>query len=88
MDAKILAGIAAALVTTTAEAKVRSQEYGIDPEFRKLVRHTRELHFFMLVELLFNDALLTEYFHGLLESTGNSIRELEALSEMPDGKMQ
>ena len=41
MDAKVFARIAAALVSATAEAKVRSQEYGIDPEFRKIGRHSR-----------------------------------------------
>jgi hypothetical protein len=88
MDAKVFARIATALVSATDAAKVRAKEYGIDPQFREIVRHARELHFLMVEQLLFNEALSTEYYHGLLESTGNSIKELEALSEMPDGKMQ
>lgn len=88
MDAAELARITAALVGAIAEAKVRAKEYGIEPEFREIVRHSREMHFLLLEALLADKALSTEYYRGLSESTNNSIEQLETLAEMPDGKMQ
>jgi hypothetical protein len=41
MDADELARITGTLVTAIAEAKARAKEYGIDPEFREIVRHAR-----------------------------------------------
>ena len=54
VDAAELARITAALVGAIAEAKVRAKEYGIDPEFREIVRHAREMHFLLLEALLAN----------------------------------
>ena len=83
-----LARITSALVSAIAEAKVRAKEYGIDPEFRDIVRLAREMHFLLREALLANKALSTEYYRGLVGSTDNSIEQLEALAEMPESKMQ
>ena len=88
MDAAELTRITDALVGAIAEAKVRAKEYGIEPEFREIVRHAREMHFLLLEALLADKALSTEYYRGLSDSTNNSIEQLEALAEMPDGRMQ
>ena len=88
MEVAELARITATLVGAIAEAKVRAKEYGIDPEFREIVRHAREMHFLLLEALLANKTLATEYYRGLVDSTDNSIEQLEALAELPDGKMQ
>ena len=44
-----------------AEAKARAQVQGIDPEFREIVRHAREMHDLLLEALAANDRLATEY---------------------------
>jgi hypothetical protein len=46
------------------------------------------MHFLLLDALLANAGLRSEYHRGLSESTNNSMEQLEALAEMPDGKMQ
>jgi hypothetical protein len=75
-------------VGAIAEARARAKDHGIDPEFREIVRHAREMHFLLLEALLANEPLSTEYYRGLSESADNSIEQLEALAEMPDGRMQ
>ena len=88
MDAAALARITGTLVTAIVEGKARAKEYGIDPEFREIVRRAREMHFLLLEALLANKALSTEYYRGLSESADNSIEQLAELAEMPDGRMQ
>ena len=88
MEAYELARITGTLVAAIVEAKARAKEYGIDQEFRESVRHAREMHFLLLDAVLANEALQTEYYRGLSESADNSIEQLEALAELPDGKMQ
>ena len=87
MDADELPRIAATLVGAVTEAKARAQELGIDAEFRELVRHSREMHDLLIEGLIENEPLSTEYLRGLGESAGNTIGQLEALAEMPDGRM-
>lgn len=83
-----LARMLGTLIVAIADAKTRAKESGIDPEFREVVRHAREMHF-LLLEFLAEHRLSTnEYYRGVSESTDNSIEQLEALAEMPDGRMQ
>lgn len=88
MDAHEIARIAATLVGAVTEASARAQELGIDAEFRELVRHSREMHDLLIEGLVENEPLSTAYLRGLGESAGNTIEQLEALAEMPDGRMQ
>jgi hypothetical protein len=88
MNADELARITGTLVTAIAQAKTRAKKSGIDPEFRKLVRHSREMHDLLLEAMMANEALQTEYLSGLSVTAENAIEHLEALAEMPDGKMQ
>jgi hypothetical protein len=44
MNADDLARIAAALVAAIAQAKTRARTFGIDPDFREIVRQAREMH--------------------------------------------
>jgi hypothetical protein len=87
MDADDLARIAATLVAAIAQAKVRANEFGIDPDFREIVRHAREMHDLLLEALIENEPLSTAYLRGLSDATENTIEHLEALAEMPDGKI-
>ena len=88
MDAALLARVAAALVSEIAEAKVRATEHGIDSEFCEFTRHCRAMHVLLLDVLLVDKALSTPYYRGLVTSADNSIEQLEALAESPNGKMQ
>ena len=88
MDTDELARIASGLLKAIAEANAMAKEFGIGPQFRELVQHAREMHELLIEALLADESLSTEYLHGLSESTGNAIEQLEALEDMPDGKMQ
>lgn len=87
MDVAEFARIAATLVATVTEASARARELGIDAEFRELVRHAREMHDLLIEALIENAPLSTAYLHGLGESAGNTIEQLEALATRPNGKM-
>jgi hypothetical protein len=56
MDADELARITGTLVTAIAEAKTRAKESGIDPEFREIVRHAREMHDLLVEAMIANKA--------------------------------
>jgi hypothetical protein len=86
MDADELAHITGTFVV--AEAKARAHVQGIDPEFREIVRHAREMHDLLLEALAANERLATEYVRGLGDAAANSIEQLEALAALPDGRMQ
>jgi len=88
MDADELARIAAALVGAIAEASAHVKDFGIDSQFRELVRRTREMHDLLVEAMIANEALQTEYLSGLSVTAENAIDQLEALATMPDGKMQ
>lgn len=87
MNADDLARIAATLVTAIGQAKARVRELGIDPDFREIVRHAREMHDLLIEALIENEPLLTAYLRGLSDTTQNAIEQLEALAAMPDGKI-
>jgi chorismate mutase len=88
VDADELARIAATLVAAVAEAKARAGEYGIDSEFREIVRHAREMHGLLLEAMRANEPLATAYLRGLSDAAVNSIEHLESLAPLPDGMMQ
>src|ERR1700674_2723964 len=88
VDTDELARTTATLLAAVAEAKARVQVQGIDPEFREIVRHAREMHDLLLEALAGNERLATEYMRGLSDAAANSIEHLEALAMLPDGKMQ
>lgn len=88
MDADELARISVTLVGAIAEAKALAKEVGIDAQFRELAQHAREMHDLLLEALIANEPLSTAYLHGLADSTLLAIENLEALAELPDGKMQ
>jgi hypothetical protein len=67
---------------------VRARRRGIDTEFRAIVRHAREMHDLLLEELAANERLATEYMRGLSDAAANAIEHLEALTALPDGRMQ
>ena len=64
------------------------KEFGIDAQFRELVRHAREMHELLIEALVDNEPLQTEYLSGLSVTAENAIDHLDALATMPDGKMQ
>ena len=88
MDADELARISATLIGAIAEAKALAKEVGISEKFRELVQHAREKHDLLIEALIANEPLSTAYLRGLADSTGLAIEHLEALAELPDGKMQ
>ena len=88
MDAAELARIAATLIGAIAEASARAKEHGIDPQFRVLVRHAREMHDLLVEALVANEPLQSEYLSGLSVTAENAIEHLEVLATMPDGRMQ
>jgi hypothetical protein len=88
MDADELARIAAALVGAIAEASARVKEFGIDSQFRELVRHSREMHDLLVEAMIANQVVQAEYLSGLSVTAENAIERLEGLAAMPDGKMQ
>jgi hypothetical protein len=88
MDADELARIAAALVGAIADASARVKEFGIDSQFRELVRHAREMHDLFVDAMLISESLRTENLPGLNVTAENAIEHLEMLARMPDGKMQ
>ena len=45
-------------------------------------------HDLLVDALMASEPLLTGYLTGLLESADNAIEQLEALTAMPDGKME
>jgi hypothetical protein len=57
-----VARIAAALVGAIADASARVKEFGIDAQFRELVRHSREMHDLLVEAMIANELLQTEYF--------------------------
>ena len=81
MDADDLARIAATLITAIGQAKARAKEFGIDPDFREIVRHAREMHDLLIEALIENEPLSTAYLRGLSDATENTIERLEALAE-------
>ena len=87
MAAAEFARIAATLVATVTEASARARELGIDAEFRELVRQSRDMHDLLIEALIQNEPLSTAYLHGLGESAGTAIEQLEALATRPNGKM-
>jgi len=86
MNADDLARIAAALVAAIAQAKTRARTFGIDPDFREIVRQAREMHDLLTEALAENQSLSTAYLRDLSDTTGKAIDQLEALAQMPDGK--
>ena len=80
--------IEAALDAAVAEAKIRVRRRGIDTEFREIVRHAREMHDLLLEALAANERLATEYLRSLSDAAASSIEHLEALTTLPDGRMQ
>ena len=64
MDADEIARIAAALVRAIADASARAKQFGIDSEFRELVRHSREVHDLLVGSMIDNEQLHTEYLSG------------------------
>ena len=88
MDADELARIAASLVSAIAEASARAKEFGIDSQFRELVRHCREMHDRLVETMIANELLQTEYLSGLSVTAENAIDHLEGIAAMPDSKLQ
>lgn len=86
MDADDLARIAATLVAAIGQAKARANEFGIDPDFREIVRHAREMHDLLIEALIDNEPLSTAYLRGLSDATENTIEQLEALAATTDGR--
>ncbi len=87
MGADDLARIAATLVAAIGQAKARAKEFGIDPDFREIVRHAREMHDLLIEALIENEPLSTAYLRGLSDATENTIEQLEALVETADGRI-
>ena len=87
MNADDLARIAATLVAAIAQAKARAKEFGTDSDFREIVRHAREMHDLLIEALIENEPLSTAYLRGLSDTTENAIERLEAIADMPDGKI-
>ena len=88
MDADEIARIAAGLVGAIADASARVKEFGIDAQFRDLVRHSREMHDLLVDAMIANRLPQAEYWSGLSVTAENAIERLEGLAAMPDGKMQ
>ena len=88
MDAGELARIEATLLAAIAEAKVVVRRFGVNAQFRDLVRHLREMHALLVEAMIANERLQTEYLRSLRVAVENSIEHLEGLAAMPDGKMQ
>jgi hypothetical protein len=89
MDTKEIGRIAATLIAAIAEVTARAKEFGIDEQFRELVRHAHEMHDLLVDAMVMADqSLRTEYLRGLSVTAENAIEHLEALATMPDGEMQ
>jgi len=76
MNADDLARIAAALVAAIAQAKTRAKTFGIDPDFREIVRQAREMHDLLTEALAENQSLSTAYLRDLSYTTGKAIDQL------------
>jgi hypothetical protein len=87
MNADGLAVIADALVAAIAQAKTRARTFGIDPDFREIVRQVREVRDLVIEGLSENQSLSTAYLRSLIDTTGKEIDHLEALVRMPDGEV-
>ena len=85
MDIKELGRIAAGLIAAIAEASARAKEFGIDEQFRELVRHAHEMHDLLVDALVMSESLGSDYLSGLSVTAENAIEHLEALASMCDG---
>ena len=85
MDIKELGRIAAGLIAAIAEASARAKEFGIDEQFRELVRHAHEMHALLVDALVMSESLRSDYLSGLSVTAENAIEHLEALASMSDG---
>lgn len=65
--------LTATIVAVLDEARALARTEGINDKFRETMRHARELH-----------ELLVEHANEI----DTAIGQLEALADMPDGKMQ
>jgi hypothetical protein len=65
MDTRDLARIAAALISAIAEASAHAKEFGIDAQFREIVRHAHEMHDLLVEAMIVNEYLQTEYLSRL-----------------------
>ena len=83
MDAAELARIAATLIGAIAEASARAKEHGIDPQFRVLVRHAREMHDLLVEALVANEPLQSEYLSGLSVTAENASNTSKSLQPCP-----
>ena len=75
------ARIAAELIKVIGEAQVLATASEIDPAFRAVVRHARELHDLLLQQLIAAEPALGERPYGMATAMGNKLFELEALAE-------
>jgi hypothetical protein len=53
-----------------------------------IVRHAREMHDLLREALAANERLATEYVRSLSDAAAKAIEHLEALTTLPDGRMQ
>jgi hypothetical protein len=86
-DAAGLDRIFTALTAAVALARTEGTERGIGPAFREVVRRAREMHD-LLVEAIHSEPRVADFLRGYTDALDNALQQLEALAEMPDGKVQ
>jgi len=67
------------LIKAITEAKVLADAGNLDPEFRDLVRHARDLYDLLLEQVIAAGPGAAEDVRGMCDAMGNRLGQLEAL---------